>query len=79
MKSQIQEAQSTPRRINAPRTIPRQMINKLQKKKKKKKHIKHKEKVLKEARVKTHLTYRATKKRITLDFSLETTSTKRVE
>ena len=49
------------------------------KKKKKKKHIKHKEKVLKEARVKTHLTYRATKKRITLDFSLETTSTKRVE
>ena len=78
MKSQIQEAQSTPRRINAPRTIPRQMINKLQKKKKKK-HIKHKEKVLKEARVKTHLTYRATKKRITLDFSLETTSTKRVE
>ena len=34
MKSQIQEAQSTPRRINTPRTIPRQMINKLQKKKK---------------------------------------------
>ena len=76
MKSQIQEAQSTPRRINTPRTIPRQMINKLQKKKKK---IKHKEKVLKEARGEKHLTYRGTKIIITLDFSLETTSKKRVK
>ena len=74
MKSQIQEAQRRPRKINAPRTIPRQMINKLLKKK-----IKHKEKVRKEAKGEKHLTYRGTKIRITLDFSLETTSKKRVE
>ena len=45
----------------------------------KKKKIKHKEKVLKEAREEKYLTYRGTKIRITLEFSLETTSKKRVE
>ena len=57
-KPQTQASQRTPSRINAQNTIPRHIIFKLQK-------IKDKEKMLKEARGKKHLTYREAKVRIT--------------
>ena len=55
--TQVQEAQRVPYRINPRRNTPRHRVIKLAK-------IKDKEKVLKEARGKKHLTYRGTKKEL---------------
>lgn len=54
-KSQIQEVQRTPRRINAKIVLPRHILFKLQK-------IRDKAKILKETRGKIQLTYGGTKK-----------------
>ena len=63
--TQAQEAQRVSYRTNPRRNTPRHIVIKLAK-------IKHKEKLLKEAREKRHITYKETPIRLTADFSAET-------
>ena len=63
--NQVQEAQRAPYRINPRRNMPRRILIKLSK-------IKYKEKILKAAREKQQITYKAIPKRLTADFSAET-------
>ena len=62
---QVQEAQRVPYRINPRRNMPRHILIKLSK-------IKHKEKILKEARGKQQITYKGIPIRLTADLSAET-------
>lgn len=67
-KPQIQEAQKTPRRINARKTMHRFIIFKVWK-------IRYEENILKETKGKANLVYRVEK--ITSDFSSETIQARR--
>ena len=68
---QIQEAEWTPNRINLKKLMPKYIIIKLLK-------YKDKEKILKAAREKQHLTYRKKTIRMTVDFSSETMEVRRM-
>ena len=63
--NQVQEAQRVPYRINLRRNMPRHILIKLTK-------IKHKERLLKEAREKQHITYKGNPILLTADLSAET-------
>ena len=63
--NQVQEVQRVPYRINPRRNMPRHILIKLSK-------IKHKEKILKEARGKQQITYKGIPIRLTADLSAET-------
>ena len=63
--NQIQEAQQVPYKINPRRNTPRHIVIKLTK-------IQDKEKILKAAREKKHITYKGTPIRLSADFSAET-------
>ena len=62
--NQVQEAQRVPYRINPRRNMPRHMLIKLTK-------IKHKERILKEAREKQQVTYKGKPIHLTADLSAE--------
>ena len=68
--NQVQEAQRVPYRINPRRNIPRHILIKLTK-------TKHKERLLKEAREKQHITYKGNPIRLTADLSAETLQARR--
>ena len=68
--NQIQEAQRVPYRINQRRNKPRHILIKLSK-------IKYKEKILKAAREKQHITYKEIPIRLTADLSAETLQVRR--
>ena len=70
MGTQVQEAQRVPGRINPRRNTPRHIVIKLAK-------IKDKENLLKAAREKRQITYKATPIRLTADFSAETLQARR--
>ena len=61
---QVQEAQRVPYRINPSRNMPRHILIKLTK-------AKHKERILKAAREKQEVTYKANPIHLTADFSAE--------
>ena len=63
--TQVQETQRVPKRRNARRNTPRQILIKLTK-------IKHKEQILKAARKKQQITHKGIPIRITADLSIET-------
>ena len=63
--NQVQEAERVPYRINPRRNIPRHMLIKLTK-------TKNKERILKVAREKQHITYKGNPICLTADFSAET-------
>ena len=63
--NQVQQAQRVPNRINQKRNMPRHILIKLTK-------IKHKERILKAAREKQHITYKGKSKWSTVDLSAET-------
>ena len=63
--SQVQEVQRVPYRINPRRNTPRHILIKLTK-------IKHKERILKEAREKQHVAYKGKALRLKADLSAET-------
>ena len=63
--NQVQEAQRIPYRINPRRNMPRNILIKLTK-------IKHKERILKAAREKKQVTYKANPIHLTAGFSKET-------
>ena len=62
--NQVQEAQRLQYRRNPRRNTPRHILIKLSK-------IKYKEKILRAAREKQHITYKGTPKRLTGDLSAE--------
>ena len=68
--NQVQEMQRVPYRINPRRNMPRHMLIKLTK-------IKHKERILKEAREKQQVTYKGSPISLTVDLSAETLQPKR--
>ena len=68
--TQIQENQRVPNRISPRRNTPRHILIKLTK-------IKHKEKILKAAREKQHITHNEIPIRITADLSIETFQARR--
>ena len=68
--TQVQEAQRGPDRINSRRNMPRHIEIKLTK-------IKFKEKILKAAREKQKITYKAIPIRLSADFSAETLQARR--
>ena len=63
--NQVQEVQRVPYRINSRRNMPRHILIKLTK-------IKHKERILKAAREKQQVTYKANPICLAADFSAET-------
>ena len=63
--NQVQEAQRVPYRINPRRNTPRCILTKLTK-------TKHKERILKAAREKQQVTYKANSIRLTADLTAET-------
>ena len=69
-RTQIQEAQRVPYKINPRRNIPRHILIKVTK-------IKDKEKILKAAREKKQVTYKGTPIRLLADFSAETLQARR--
>ena len=69
--NQVQEAQRVPYRVNPRRNTPRHVLIKLSK-------IKYKEKILKAAREKQQVTYKAIPVRLTADLSTETLQARRV-
>ena len=66
----VQEAQRVPQRINLRRNMPRHILMKLTK-------TKHKERLLKEAREKQHITYKGNPIRLTAVLSAETLQARR--
>ena len=68
--NQVQEVQRVPYRINPRRNTPRYIIIKLTK-------TKHKERVLKAAREKQHVTYKVNLVCLTADLSAETLQARR--
>ena len=68
--SQVQEVQRVPYRINPRRNTPRHILIKLSK-------VKYKEKILKAAREKQHVTYKGIPIRLTADLSAETLQARR--
>ena len=68
--NQVQEVQRVPYRINPRRNIPRHILIKLTK-------TKHKERILKAAREKQHVTYKGNPIRLTPDLSAETLQSRR--
>ena len=68
--TQVQETQKLPNRINPMQNTPRHILIKLTK-------IKHKEKILKAAREKQHITHKGIPIRITADLSIETLQARR--
>ena len=68
--SQVQEAQRVPCRINTRRNTPRHILIKLTK-------IKHKERILKEAREKQHIAYKGKALHLKADLSAETLQARR--
>ena len=68
--NQVQEAQRVPCRINPRRNTPRHILIKLSK-------IKHKEKILKEAREKQQITYTGIPIKLTADLSAQTLQARR--
>ena len=68
--NQVQEVQRVPYRINPRRNMPRHMLIKLTK-------IKHKERILKEAREKQQVTYKGSPISLTVDLSAETLQARR--
>ena len=68
--SQVQEARRVPYRINPRRNTPRHILIKLTK-------TKHKERLLKAAREKQQVTYKANPMHLTADLSAETLQAKR--
>ena len=68
--NQVQEAQRVPYRINPRRNTPRHILIKLL-------NIRYKEKILKEAREKRHITYKGIHIRLTADLSAETLQARR--
>ena len=68
--NQVQEAQRVPYRINPRRNMPRHILIKLTK-------TKHKERLLKEAREKQHITYKGNPIRLTAVLSAETLQARR--
>ena len=63
--NQVQELQRVPNRINLKRNMPRHILIKLTK-------IKHKERILKEAREKQQVIYKGDPISLTVDLSAET-------
>ena len=63
--NQVQEVQRVPYRINPRRNTPRHILIKLTK-------IKHKERILKEAREKQHIAYKGKALHLKADLSAET-------
>ena len=63
--NQVQELQRVPNRINLKRNMPRHILIKLTK-------IKHKERILKEAREKQHIAYKGKALHLKADLSAET-------
>ena len=68
--SQVQEEQRVPYRINPRRNMPRHILIKLS-------EIKNKEKILKAAREKQHITYKGVPIRLTAALSAETLQARR--
>ena len=68
--NQVQEAQRVPYRINPRRNTPRHILIKLTK-------TKHKERILKAAREKQHITYKGNPIYLTADLSAETLQARR--
>ena len=68
--NQVQEAQRLPYRINPRRNTPRHILNKLTK-------TKYKERILKAAKEKQQVTYKANPIHLTADLSAETLQTTR--
>ena len=68
--NQVQEARRVPYRINPRRNTPRHILIKLSK-------IKHKEQILKAAREKQQITYKAIHISLTADFSAGTLQSRR--
>ena len=68
--NRVQEAQRVPYRINPRRNMPRHILIKLTK-------TKHKERILKAAREKQHVTYKGNPICLTADLSAETLQTRR--
>ena len=68
--TQIQESQRVPNRITPRQNAPRHILIKLTK-------IKHKEQILKAARVKQEITHKGIPTRITADLSTETLQARR--
>ena len=68
--NQVQEAHRVPYRINTRRNMPRHILIKLTK-------TKHKERILKAARVKQQVTYKGNSIHLTVDLSAETLQAKR--
>ena len=68
--TQVQETKRLQNRINPRRNTPRHILIKLPK-------IKHKEKILKAARVKQHITHKGIPIRIAADLSIETLQARR--
>ena len=68
--NQVQEAQRVPYQINPRRNMPRHILMKISK-------IKNKEKILKAAREKQQITYKAIPIRLTADTSAETLQARR--
>ena len=68
--TQVQETQRAPNRINRRQNTPKHVLIKLTK-------IKHKEQILKAAREKQQITYKAIPIRITADLSIETLQARR--
>ena len=67
----IQEEQRAPNKLNPNRTTPNHLISKMAK-------VKDKERILKAARGKQSVNYKATSIRLSADFCTETTAQKRV-
>ena len=70
MVNQVQEVQRVPYRISPRRNTPRHIVIKLTK-------IKHKERILKEAREKQQATYKGNPIHLTADLSAETLQARR--
>ena len=68
--NQVQKARRVPYRINPRRNMPRHILIKLTK-------TKHKERILKAARVKQQVTYKGNSIHLTVDLSAETLQAKR--
>ena len=63
--TQVQETQRVPNRVKPSQNTPRHILIKLTK-------VKHKDKILKEAREKQQITHKGSPIRITVDLSIET-------
>ena len=68
--NQVQEVQRVPQKINSRRKMPRHILIKLTK-------IKHKERILKEAREKQQVIYKGDPISLTVDLSAETLQARR--